>query len=284
MVAAFHWFRRHGAVGIFMLFTAVPLLLGLGFALAYSLGLVGVLAKGFTTTHWEAVLGSYYFWRSLGFSVLVAALTIGLAVWIAMRIVLRWPRRFAVGAPSILIYFPLAIPAIVMGFFVFQLLSKGGILSRFAYQLGITDGLQAFPDLVNDQWGIGIIIAHFLMATPFFVILYSHLYEHENVSQLSQLAQSLGAAKKTVRRKVVIPILWQRSIATILLYFMFVLGAYEIPLLLGSQSRQMVTVLTIQKLQRYNLADIPQAYTISIAYSIFVFIAVFYMLNKKRLA
>jgi len=68
----------------------------------------------------------------------------------------------------------------------------------------------------------------------------------------------------------------------VFLYFMFVMGSYEIPLLVGSQSVQMVSIRTIQRLQRYNLGDIPEAYAISVAYTLMIVILLGGLLGYNR--
>ncbi|MCB0555565.1 MAG: ABC transporter permease subunit [Phaeodactylibacter sp.] len=275
-------YAKYLALGLFLALAVLPLLAGLGYALAYSLGLVGFRSAGLTLVHWEAVLGSTFFWRTLAFSAYVAVMTIGLAVGAALWMVVTRPQAFLQGSLSLFIYFPLSIPAIVMAFFVFQMLSGGGLLSRIGYQLGLMEGLEQFPGLVNDTWGIGIITAHFLMAAPFFVILFANLYDNEKLAALVQLARTLGANPRQAAWRVAAPVLLQRAFAAIVLYGLFVMGAYEAPLLLGSQSQQMVSVLTIQKLQRFNLADIPQAYVISVAYAVLVLTLAVWLLGRGK--
>ncbi|MCO6480963.1 MAG: ABC transporter permease subunit [Phaeodactylibacter sp.] len=273
---------KYLGLGLFFILTAVPLLLGIGYALLYSLGLTGILSEGFTLAHWRAVLGSASFWEAIAFSAYVALVSISSAVALALFVVVRRPHIFEAGALSYFIYLPLAIPAVVMAFFIFQLMSKAGLLSRLAFHLGLVGGLSQFPDWVNGQYGVGIITAHFLMALPFFLILYTQMCRHEGMEALMQQARTLGATHRQAAWRVAAPALFRRSFATVVLYFLFVMGSYEIPLLLGSQSRQMVSVLAIQKLQRFNLGDIPQAYTISVAYSMIVVALVLWLLGSKK--
>jgi putative spermidine/putrescine transport system permease protein len=44
------------------------------------------------------------------------------------------------------------------------------------------------------------------------------------------------------------------------------MGSYEIPLLLGRQSPQMMSVLVIQKLRKFSLAAIPEAYIMALVF------------------
>lgn len=228
--------------------------------------------------HWRQILGDTSYWRSLIFSGFIALATVLISGGIALLFSLRY--RKALGGKMTLLYLPLTIPAIVMAFFVFQFLSKAGFLSRLTNAIGLTSGLESFPDLVNDQFGIGILLAHIFMATPFFMILFLQIYENERVDRYVQLARTLGCSAQNIRRRIQFPIMIHRAAPTLILYFIFAFGSYEIPLLLGSQSPQMISVYTIQKLQRFNLNDIPLAYTSSLIYAIFVLTIAIVLLRK----
>ncbi len=275
----------YGGRSLFVLLSAVPIVAGVSYALLYSLGLTGVMAEGFTLVHWQEILGDAAFWRTLGFSLYVAAVSIGVALGLSLALVLRSPQAYTKGMLSFFIYLPLSIPAIVMAFFIFQLLGKGGWLSRVSHQLGLISALEQFPDWVNDNYGIGIIVAHVIMATPFFTIFFANLYQNERLGEYLHLAATLGANGRQRIFRVAVPVLLRRGLATVFLYFMFVMGSYEIPLLVGSQSVQMVSVRTIQRLQRYNLGDIPEAYAISVAYTVLVAVLLGGLLwyNRKQM-
>ncbi|MBK8491453.1 MAG: sugar ABC transporter permease [Saprospirales bacterium] len=255
---------------VFLVLAALPLLAGWGYAGAYSLGMTGLLHKGVTLAHWQAVWSDAAFWKSMGFSVYVALTAISLATFFALLSVVAWQRDFRRGWLSYAVYLPLTVPAMVVGFFTFNLLSKGGLLSRISYRLGFTDSLVAFPDWVNDPFGIGIIVAHTWMAVPFFMLLFYNLFQSEGLVSLGQVARSLGAGSGQVVRKVFVPVLLRKASPILVLYGLFVMGSYEIPLLLGTQSPQMISVLAIRKLQRFNLMDVPQAYAVSVFFVVLV--------------
>jgi len=254
-------------LGLFVLLAVLPLLLGLGYALLYSLGLVGVLGQGFTLDHWGEVLAGGALWRSLGHSLYLAVSSMGLATGLALWLALRGKHAFIEGWLGTLIYFPLTLPAMVMAFFVLQLLGQAGLLARVVAQLGWITEPSDFPSLVNDAAGMGIILCHVLMATPFLLILFLNLYRSERLPELTQLAGSLGARKGQIRRRIEVPVLLRAAYPTLVLYFLFTLGSYEIPLLLGREDPQMVSVLIERKLMRYNLADKPEAYVVAVIYA-----------------
>ena len=135
------------SLAFFLVLTAVPLGAGLIYALLYSLGLTGILNNGFTLEHWQKLLLGGAFWWSLGFSAWVAFATMAISVVLALGAVLRWQRAFAGRFLSFLIYLPLVFPAMVVGFYTFQMLSKSGVFSRVSHQLGWIDNLNQFPEI-----------------------------------------------------------------------------------------------------------------------------------------
>ncbi len=267
---------------LFLLTAAVPLALALGYALLYSLGVTGVLNEGITFENWHKTLTNNNLWHSIGYSIYIAFITMIISTGLALWAVIRQGNVFRSGYVAFLIYLPLTLPATVMGFYSFQLLAKSGLLSRLAFQAGLLHDLADFPILVNDSWGVGIIFTHICMATPFLIILFTNLYHNENLKDFIALAQTLGAKASQVTWRIIIPVLLQKSFATLVLYFVFVMSSYEIPLLLGSQSRQMISVFTIEKLQRFNLQDIPQAYAISVLYGLLLIVLIINLLGRSK--
>lgn len=254
---------------------------GLIYALLFSLGIVGIIHDGFTLEYWGETLSGGEMWISLGYSLYVATVSSFLSIACALMLVIWGRAHFQKGLLSYAIYFPLAIPGIVAAFIVFQFMGKSGLLSRMTYGLGVTNAIETFPDLIHDAWGIGMISAHVMLAVPFLLILFLNLAKNERLEELSQLAATLGALPGQISRKIWLPILLKKSFPTLVLYFIFVLGAYEIPLLLGRESPQMVSVLIIRKLQRYNLLDKPEAYIIALIYSVLV-LSLLWMALKNR--
>jgi putative spermidine/putrescine transport system permease protein len=75
--------------------------------------------------------------------------------------------------------------------------------------------------------------------------------------------------------------LLQRALPNILLYFIFIFGAFEVPLLLGRSDPETVSVLAVRKLQRFNLLDLPQGYAIAVLYTLFVFTLLVLLFKAK---
>ncbi|CAM4137493.1 ABC transporter permease [Zobellia nedashkovskayae] len=267
---------------LFVLVGVLPFAAAFIYALLYSFGIIGVANNGFTLQFWKSVITSETFFKSFGYSFLIAlvavVISVGSALWITSKFSQQLEKRFM----SFIIYLPLVIPGIVTGFFTFQLFSKGGFFARISHKLGFITEASQFPDLVNDGLAIGIIFSFITMITPFFVLLFLNVYKNERVEELSLLAQSLGANANQITQRVFLPILIKKTWVLIMLYFIFLLGAYEVPLILGQESPQMLSVLIIQEIKQYDLDKISEGYVVAVLYTLIVSVAAILLFLPKR--
>src|SRR5690606_25443638 len=126
----------------------------------------------------------------------------------------------------------------------YQLLNPGGFVARLAFRAGMIESPSDFPALVNDRYAIGIVLAQTVFALPLLTLFFLKTWQSARVDRYVQLARSLGATTWQARWHVALPMLLERGRPMLLLTFLFNLGSYEIPLLLGRQSPQMFSVLT----------------------------------------
>lgn len=277
--------RSYIGLLFFGLIGVLPFAAAFLYALLYSFGLAGALNDGFTTEFWVAALASGELLKSFGYSAAIAALSLLVSVSLALWLTLQFRKEFERKLLSFVIYLPLAIPGVVAAFFTFQLFSKAGFFSRLAYRFGWITEARQFPDLVNDQYAIGIILTFITIVTPFFVLLFLNVYKNERVEELARLSFSLGATPRQVVWRVSLPLLLRRTWTLIALYFIFLLGAYEVPLILGQESPQMLSVLIIREIKQYDLSKISEGYVVAVIYTIVVTVAAVLLFSqKKRLA
>lgn len=266
---------------LFGALAVLPLVLGIAYALLNSLGIIGLANEGFTFAHWQRALTDVEFWLSFAFTFYIALTTIAITILIALFLSLYLNKPLRQGLPGFSVYVPLAFPAIVVAFLVFQLGSQSGFFARILLHMGIITDAVSFPEVVNDSLGIGIIAAHTFMAVPFFTLYFMNLYDQDNAAELARVGRTLGATPFQQLRRIVVPMLLQRAFPTLTLYTIFVLGSYEIPLVLGQQSPQMMSVLVVRKLRRFSLSTIPEAYITALVF-IAVIIVVLAILYKSR--
>ena len=255
---------------LFVILVGLPVFSGVTYALLYSIGVFGVLSSEVNFSAWSFVLSDIYFWKSITFSLYIGIASITISSVISFLVAYYWRANLKKGFLGIIIYLPLCFPATVMAFFIFQMLSQSGFVSRIAYSLNLTEGITSFPELINDAFGIGIIITMIALTAPFFIILFTTVYQAEKIDELAALATTLGATKKQIIKKIVVPVLFKKTAISLMLFVLFVMGNYEVPLLLGRQNPQMISVAIVQKIQRFNLYDIPKGYVMSIVYVVFL--------------
>lgn len=270
------------AIIFFVLIGVVPFAAAFIYALLYSFGMVGVVNNGFTTQFWETVITSGEFFKSFAYSAVIAAISVVISVSFALWLTLKFRQEFDKKFLSYIIYLPLAIPGVVAAFFTYQLFSKAGFFSRFAFQLGWIQEARFFPDLVNDQLAIGIIITFITVVVPFFLLLFLNVYKNERIQELSELSASLGAKPKQILWRISLPVILHKTWVLIVLYFIFLLGAYEIPLILGQESPQMLSVLIIRELKQYDLSKISEGYVAAVIYTVVVSLAAVMLFSRRK--
>lgn len=269
-------------LALFVLIGVLPFAAAFTYALLYSLGLVGVVNEGFTLHYWGEVLASGEFARSLGYSATIAAvsvfISVGGALWLALTFRQDFERKFL----AFFLYLPLAVPGVVAAFFTFQLFAKSGFFARLSFQLGWIEEVRQFPDLVNDPWAVGIVLTFITVVLPFFLLLFLNLYKNEQLGSLHDLAVSLGASHRQATFRVTLPVLLRRSWILISLYFLFLLGSYEVPLILGQESPQMLSVLVVRELKQYDLTKIPEGYVVAVIYTMVVSLGAILLFARRK--
>ena len=270
-----------GPGGAFTLFAVLPLVAGLGWAVLYSVGLVGGLSSGFTLENWQKILENAPFWASLGLSLAISLVVVVLSAALALGSLLFFKNQIFQKKARFWLHLPLAVPPMIAAFLGFQWLSNSGLATRVFLKIGWLQNLETAPELINDQWHFGVVAMLVFGVFPFFLILFSTFFQSENLENLSQLARTLGASDRQIARRVVAPVILRKALPNLVLSFIVTFGAFEVPLLLGRQSPQMISVFIAQKFRKFNLLDLPQAFAAAVVYAVVVFVLALIFLKKQ---
>lgn len=183
---------------------------------------------------------------------------------------------------------PIIVPHVIVALFAINILSQNGILARIGAQLGLITDQQQFPLLLYDGHGIGVILAYLWKEIPF--IVYFVIALMANISEsLGEAATNLGANQIQVFWKVTLPLCMNTVLSGFLIVFVFALGAYELPFILGATLPRALPVLSYIEYSKPDLLARPYAMAINgliIAISCLV-AAIYYILlhrNTKKLA
>ena len=270
------------APAFFLIFAVLPLAAGLLYAFLYSVGLVGALAQGFTLDAWSNTLTDSIFWNSIGLSMLISILVVALSTAVALAILMTLRTKLERPGIRFMLHFPLAIPPIVAAFLSFQWLGSSGMIARAVHAAGWIDNPDHFPPIINDVLYIGVGLTMTLTTFPILLLIFINHFKAANLVQISDLAATLGASTAQIRSRVIAPVLLRRAAPSLLLYGVFLFGAYELPLILGRQSPAMISMFINQKFRRFNLNDLPVAYVATVIYAVLVMLMVILFLKNSR--
>ena len=156
------------------------------------------------------------------------------------------------------IQLPIIVPHVVTALFIINIFSQNGILARIANWMGLINDQQQFPMFLYDANGIGIIMAYLWKEIPFIIYFVIALMANIN-GKLGEAAVNLGAGKWTAFRKVTLPLCKDTIISGFLIIFVFALGAYELPLILGATVPKALPILAYQQYIHPDLRNRPYA-------------------------
>lgn len=177
---------------------------------------------------WNDVLYSSY----LAFSATILSTFLGVTIAYCFvtseRPLLKWfvDKTLQIG---------LVIPYLYVVFLVVMQLGQTGFLSRVFYNLGFIDDLAVFPVLVYDEMGIGIISAYVFKGTPFIALFVINVMARISRTY-EDVARTLRADGLMILRRIYIPLCSNTIVWTSCIVYVYALGSFEVPYLLGSVS------------------------------------------------
>ena len=217
---------------------------GLGAGLVQSLGVIPALGLTEPTLdYYKEVLTRPDMLRSVLYSLRTALISALIATGMGVGIcagltVSRRAHDKLVG----LVRLPIAVPHVVVALLTVLLCSQNGLLARLACLCGLIDEQSQFPALLYDGAGVGVILAYVWKETPFIVYFVLALMANVN-ENLGQAAVNLGARPWRAFCRVTLPLCRNTILSGFLIIFVFALGAYELPFLLGATIPKALPVL-----------------------------------------
>ena len=141
--------------------------------------------------------------------------------------------------------FVMVFPHIAFAYITYLFFAPEGFLGRI---------FETDLSLVNDNYGLGIIVNYVLKEVPFVSLL---LLSQQGIKdrRYLQIAQSLGANRFESFFKVFLPQKRSALITCAIIIFAFVLGNFEVPAMLGSNSTQFTSVLSLELFQSIDDED-----------------------------
>lgn len=234
---------RAGYVAIAVV--VAPVVAGCLYSMAAAVGMAGAGASGFDPARLIRVLDDPVTWRSVGWTLYTAgvATVIATVAALALSVQLQYSR-----AGRFLATLPLSVPYVATGLAAVLLLSQSGLLARLAFAAGLIEQPAAFPELVYDRPGIALILSFAWKELPFLALTAFAVLDTGG-GALVDAARSLGATARETFRRVTLPLLWRGVAPAAIAAFAYLVGQYELAVLLAPSDPQSLAVLTYERAQ-----------------------------------
>ncbi|MFK4764602.1 ABC transporter permease [Desulfobaculum sp. SPO524] len=257
---------------------------GLVMAVGQSFGLWVPIAPDSALAGYRALLSEHVL-RSALLSLWVGLASASLSVALgAVLAYLFWRLPPHLERWAVVAKVPLILPHIAVAFITLIFWSTSGVLSSLAYHLGLVDGMDAFPSLMYDATGTGMILAYVFKSTPFVIILAMAMLRRLE-PQLVETATMLGAGEVTVFWRLVLPRITSALNTAFIILFLYAFGAFDIPFLLSGSSPGMLSIEVFNLYFRRDLANRPTAMAILVCMFLFsLAFIVLYTRTARRMA
>lgn len=212
-------------------------------------------------SHYLKILGDPTFLASLGYSLYLAFVSASLSTFLGLLIAYKmvFSKKDSIKKLTRkILQVGVVLPYLLVVFLVMLMLSKAGLVSRIAYQVGLISGLDQFPNLLYDPWGGGIILTFVAKGTPF-IGLFAVTVMANISDTYSQVAKTLGLSNFMILKKIILPLSSNAIVWSSAIIFAYNLGSFEVPYLLGN-----VKVVSLSS-RLYSLYISPQIDTIPTA-------------------
>jgi putative spermidine/putrescine transport system permease protein len=256
---------------------AVILLFGGGLVLGLIQSLGYLPAAGFdvlSLQHFRNILTDRGFIESFGITLnisLMATLIAAIAgIILALSLAAMTPRNRLL---KFIFQIPLTVPHLVIGVALMFMLSPAGLISRAAQNLGLVRGASTFPLLVNDRFGIGIILAYVWKEIPFITVMLSSVL-HGSGKDLLEVGKTLKAGRFQRFRYITLPMIFPSLGAACLIVFAYTFGAFEIPFLLGRTYPMLLPVWAYKSYSDVDLMARPEGIATGMIIALTVVVAV----------
>ncbi len=252
--------RRDGAGVFAVALMAAPVVAGGLYSLAAAVGLAGAGANGLSAVRLVDVMRDSSTWRSIGWTFYTAGSATLLATAAALLASVQLQQSRVGRALAIL---PLAVPHVAAALAALLLLGQSGLLSRIAFAAGLIAQPSEFPVLVYDRPGASLIISFAWKEFPFLTLTALAVLQTAG-STLTEVARTHGADARAIFRRVTWPLLWRGLAPAVIAVFAFLIGQYEMAVLLAPSDPLPLSVLTYERVNDADLARRGEAYVLGL--------------------
>lgn len=259
------------ALSIILLLFGGGLLLGLLQALGH------LPSKGYTVIslqHFINVLQDPDFVKSLILTLYISITSTLIAAVVSVVLslaLMRWAADSR--AINFILQIPLTVPHLVIAISAILLLAPAGLFSRLFSTLSIIPNTSAFPLLINDGYGIGILTVYIWKEIPFITFMLLSVLKNMG-TELMEVGSTLNASRFQRFTSITLPIIAPSLGAACLIVFAFTFGAFEVPYLLGRTYPLALPVWAYKNYSDIDLLARPEGIAIGLIIAAIVILAI----------
>ncbi len=188
------------------------------------------------TDAWRTLLSDGEFRDAVRFTLRTAAISTVLAGVLA--VLLAWAARRSGTAVRALLALPVPVPHLLVATLAVLWLSPGGLAERILGSLPV--------DLVHDQEGAGIVLVYLYKEIPFLVVLLLAAMG-QGYRERDEAAAAIGVSPRQRLRWVLWPTIRGPLIVGCIIVFAYVVGAFEVPLVVGPSYPPTIAEYALQR-------------------------------------
>lgn len=240
----------------------------------------------FSLKYYIEILSDKKYLQSVGYSLWIAGISAVLAIVLGVLLCAvllfvsnktKGKLRFTRGVLKL----PIFIPHTIAALFVMSLFSQTGLISRICYGMGLISDPEAFPMLLFDGAGIGVILAYLWKEIPF--VWFFTMTLMGNISErYTQVSEGLGAGKWRTFFYVTLPLCRPTILGAFFIIFTYSFGAYELPFLLGATVPKALPVMSYIEYTHPDLLHRPYAMVLNVIMIAVSLIATYFYFRQLK--
>ncbi|KGX90587.1 hypothetical protein N781_07020 [Pontibacillus halophilus JSM 076056 = DSM 19796] len=216
------------------------------------------------------------FWESLLYSIGIALVSTTLSLLIGLSFT-RWFYPYVNRLSGKLsVWVSMLFPHFVWGYVVLILFQQSGLLAQLGIALGIWEATNEVPVVTNDALGIGILLTYIGKEVPFVILMLLPVYIGMN-TRYDDMVRTLGGGKWRRFKDAEWPWIYPILMETGIILFAFIMSAFEVPFLLGSTFKEMVSIVTYDWFYSGDFSERPLALAAMIVTSVVIGLVAFVM-------
>ena len=264
------------------LLLGIVFITGIVIGITQSLGVIPIF-KLYTPTlmYYKEILGREASIQAFIYSFKIAGVSAVLSILIGIFMCYVLINTKRSGLINAIVKLPIIVPHTIVALMIINVMSQNGLLARILFHLNIISDQSQFPLLINDAGGVGVILAYMWKEAPF--VIYFVITLMAAISNLGEAAINLGASRLTAFIKVSLPLCIGNILSAFLIIFVYALGAYELPQILGATLPKALPILSYIEFQKPDLRLRPYAMAYNgVLTVISVFAAIVYFRLMKK--